>query len=180
MFQAGYGGAIHLLIHETRFAMTDALIDLVQQSHLRTDLPRIDVGDTVDVHVRIIEGAKERLQIFNGVVIKLKGRGVNRTMTVRRIVANEGVERIFPLNSTRIANIEVNRHGHVRRAKLYYLRERVGNKRRLRDRRRGLGQLAQKPPLPSKSQKDPMATQDDQANQPQAAELNSTESADKS
>ena len=101
-------------------------------------LPSFSVGDTLDVHYLIVEGEKERVQVFQGVLIGDKGRGVNRTITVRRIVANEGVERIFPLHSPRIAKIEVVRHGDARRAKLYYLRDRIGKARRLRDRRRGL------------------------------------------
>lgn len=101
-------------------------------------LPSFSVGDTLDVHYLIVEGEKERVQVFQGVLIGDKGRGVNRTITVRRIVANEGVERIFPLHSPRIAKIEVVRHGDARRAKLYFLRERIGKARRLRDRRRGL------------------------------------------
>ena len=121
--------------------MTAALIESVEQAQLKTDLPEINVGDTVDIQVRIIEGAKERIQVFNGVVISRRGRGMTEVITVRRIVANEGVERIFPLHSPRVAKIEVKHRGHVRRAKLYYLRERVGKKRRLRDRRRGLGNL---------------------------------------
>jgi large subunit ribosomal protein L19 len=101
-------------------------------------LPSFSVGDTLDVHYLIVEGEKERVQVFQGVLIGDKGRGVNRTITIRRIVANEGVERIFPLHSPRIAKIEVVRHGDARRAKLYYLRDRIGKARRLRDRRRGL------------------------------------------
>jgi len=102
------------------------------------DLPVFSVGDTVNIHVRIVEGDKERIQVFQGVLIAAKGRGINRMITVRRIVANEGVERIFPLHSPRIAQIEVVRRGDTRRAKLYYLRDRVGKSRRLRDQRRGL------------------------------------------
>lgn len=102
------------------------------------DIPYFSVGDTLNVHVRIIEGNKERVQVYQGVLIADSGRGINRTITVRRIVANEGVERIFPVHSPRIAKIEVVRRGDVRRAKLYYLRERVGKSRRLRDQRRGL------------------------------------------
>ena len=101
-------------------------------------LSDMTVGDTVDVHYRIVEGDKERIQVFQGVPIGMKGRGINRTITIRRIVANEGVERIFPLHSPRIAKIEVVRRGDARRAKLYYLRDRIGKARRLRDRRRGL------------------------------------------
>ncbi len=102
------------------------------------EIPPFTVGDTLNVHVRIIEGDKERIQVYQGVLIAAKGRGINRMITVRRIVANEGVERIFPLHSPRIARIEVVRRGDARRAKLYYLRERVGKSRRLRDQRRGL------------------------------------------
>lgn len=120
--------------------MSHELIRAVEKAHLKSDLPKIAVGDTVDVHLRIVEG-KERIQVFSGVVIKIQGTGISKSMTVRRIVLNEGVERILPLNSPKIAKIEVKRHGHVRRAKLYYLRDRVGKSRRLRDRQRGLGSL---------------------------------------
>ena len=98
-----------------------------------SDVPDMRVGDTVDVHYRIIEGDKERVQRFQGVLISLKGRGINRMMTVRRIVANEGVERIFPVHSPRVGKIEVLRRADVRRAKLYYLRSRTGKSRRLRE-----------------------------------------------
>jgi large subunit ribosomal protein L19 len=81
------------------------------------------------------------VQVFSGVIISIKGRGLNQTLTVRRIVANEGVERIVPIHSPRLAKIEVVRRGHTRRSKLYYLRDRVGKSRRLRDRRRGLGKF---------------------------------------
>ena len=116
------------------------LLESVTQAQLKApeDLTDCSVGDTIDVHVRIIEGEKERIQIFQGVLIAEKGRGINRTITVRRIVANEGVERIFPLHSPRVAKIEVVRRGDARRAKLYFLRNRVGKARRLRDQRRGL------------------------------------------
>ena len=123
--------------------MSDAILAAVQKSQLKSGLPVIYVGDTVDVHVRIIEGAKERIQVFQGVVIKQQNGGLEETFTVRRIVANEGVERTFPLHSPRIAKIEIVRRGDARRAKLYYLRDRVGKKRRLRDRRRGLGMVSQ-------------------------------------
>ena len=115
-----------------------SLLAHVVKDQIKADLPDVRVGDTVDVHVRIIEGVKERIQIFAGVVIKMQGGGINKTITVRRIVANEGVERLFPINSPRIAKLEIKRHGDSRRAKLYFLRDRVGKKRRLRDRRRGL------------------------------------------
>jgi large subunit ribosomal protein L19 len=114
------------------------LIEGITASQLQDGFPEFSVGDTLDVHVRIIEGDKERIQVYQGVLIAQKGRGVNRTITVRRIVANEGVERIFPLHSPRLAKIEVVRRGDARRAKLYFLRDRVGKSRRLRDQRRGL------------------------------------------
>ncbi|MDZ4829567.1 MAG: 50S ribosomal protein L19 [Phycisphaerae bacterium] len=100
--------------------------------------PKFSIGDTIDVHYRIIEGDKERVQIFQGVLIAENGRGINRTITVRRIVANEGVERVFPLHSPRLAKIDLVRRSDARRAKLYYLRDRFGKARRLRDQRRGL------------------------------------------
>lgn len=121
--------------------MSQDIIAAVQQSQLKTDLPVVTVGDNVDVHVRIIEGTKERIQVFSGVVMKMQNGGLERTFTVRRIVANEGVERTFPLHSPRIAKIDIVRRGDARRAKLYYLRDRIGKKRRLRDQRRGLETL---------------------------------------
>ena len=121
--------------------MSQDIIAAVQKSQLKTDLPVVTVGDNVDIHVRIIEGSKERIQVFSGVVIKMQNGGLEETFTVRRIVANEGVERTFPLHSPRIAKIEILRRGDTRRAKLYYLRDRIGKKRRLRDQRRGLETL---------------------------------------
>ena len=109
-----------------------------KQLKAKKDIPDFTIGDTVNVHVRIIEGDKERVQIYQGVLIARRGRGINETITVRRIVANEGVERVFPLHSPRIAQLEVVRRGDARRAKLFYLRDRVGKSRRLRDQRRGL------------------------------------------
>jgi large subunit ribosomal protein L19 len=118
-------------------------IEAVVSDQLKSDseFPVFTVGDTLNVHMRIIEGGKERIQVYQGVLIGDRGRGINRAITVRRIVANEGVERILPLHSPRIAKIEVVRRGDARRAKLYYLRNRVGKSRRLRDQRRGLGAL---------------------------------------
>ena len=117
-----------------------AIIEGVVASQLKPEgsLPSFSIGDTIDVHYRIIEGDKERVQIFQGVFICEKGRGINKTITVRRIVANEGVERVFPLHSPRLAKIELVRRSDARRAKLYYLRDRFGKARRLRDQRRGL------------------------------------------
>lgn len=115
------------------------ILEEVVAPQLKTDVPRMSIGDTVAVHVRIIEGDKERIQQFQGVLIARAGSGINEMITVRKIVDNEGVERVFPLHSPRIARLEVIRQGDARRAKLYYLRERTGKARRLRDRRRGLG-----------------------------------------
>ncbi len=124
--------------------MSQQLIDLVEQKYLKENPPTFAIGDTVDVHTRIVEGDKERIQIFNGVVIAKRGRGMNAMFTVRRIVANEGVERTFPVHSPRIANVEVKRHGKVRRAKLYFLRDRVGKARRLKEKRRVSSKAAAK------------------------------------
>src|SRR6516162_9177270 len=101
--------------------MKNRLLEVVETQAMRQDVPEFTIGDTVDVHQRILEGAKERIQIFNGVVIARKGEGLREMFTVRRIVQNEGVERIFPLHSPKIAKIEVKRTGEVRRAKLYFL-----------------------------------------------------------
>ena len=116
--------------------MTNKLIQHVEQPHLKKDVPQFAVGDTVDVATRIIEGEKERIQVFSGTVIMRKGRGINATFTVRRIVNNEGVERIFPANSPFIAKLVVKRGGESRRAKLFYLRDRVGKAVRLTEKRK--------------------------------------------
>ena len=116
--------------------MTNKIIESVEQAYLKQDVPQFTVGDTVDVHTRIIEGEKERIQVFSGTVIMRKGRGINETFTVRRIVNNEGVERIFPLHSPFISKVVVKRGGETRRAKLFYLRERVGKAVRLTEERK--------------------------------------------
>ena len=103
---------------------------------MKTDPPEFEIGDTVDVSVRIIEGEKERIQVFTGTVIARKGSGIHETFTVRRIVAGEGVERIFPLHSPRVAGLKVVRKAHTRRAKLYFLRKRKGKATVLRERRK--------------------------------------------
>jgi large subunit ribosomal protein L19 len=119
--------------------MSHQILELVEKSCIKADVPEFRIGDTVDVHTRILEGEKERIQIFNGVVIARAGSGTRETFTVRRIVAGEGVERKFPLHSPKIAKIEVKRRGVVRRAKLYFLRDRVGKAVRLRDQRGDVG-----------------------------------------
>jgi large subunit ribosomal protein L19 len=111
------------------------LMKTVEQPSLREEVPYFEIGDTVDVHCRILEGEKERIQVFSGVVIARSGDGAREMFTVRRIVAGEGVERKFPLHSPRIAKVEVKRAGVTRRAKLYYLRDRVGKAVKLRERR---------------------------------------------
>ena len=115
--------------------MINKLIHEVEQKYLRADPLNFEVGDTVDVHCRILEGTKERIQVFTGIVIARRGSGTREMFTVRRIVAGEGVERIFPVNSPKIAKLEVVRHGQVRRAKLYYLRKRSGKATKLTERR---------------------------------------------
>ena len=111
------------------------LLKQVEESSLREDPLHFEVGDTVDVHTRILEGDKERVQVFSGIVIARRGGGTRETFTVRRIVAGEGVERTFPVHSPKIAKLEIKRHGKTRRSKLFYLRERVGKKTRLAERR---------------------------------------------
>ena len=115
--------------------MSQQLMGLVEKTSMKEEIPQFEIGDTVDVHCRILEGEKERIQIFNGVVIARSGSGTREMFTVRRIVQGEGVERKFPLHSPRIAKVEVKRSGVVRRAKLYYLRDRVGKAVRLKERR---------------------------------------------
>lgn len=114
--------------------MQNRLLQLVEDSNKRSDVPDFGAGDTVEVHQRILEGQKERIQIFTGDVIARKGAGVKETFTVRRLVQGEGVERIFLVHSPKIAKIVVKRRGKVRRAKLYYLRKRVGKATRLKER----------------------------------------------
>ena len=116
--------------------MVNQLLDYAEKSSLKATPPVFEVGDTVDVATRIVEGEKERVQVFSGTVIMRKGRGVNATFTVRRIVNNEGVERIFPVHSPFVASVTVKRHGESRRAKLFYLRDRVGKATRLVERRK--------------------------------------------
>ena len=102
------------------------IIAKIEEEQLKTDVTQFSVGDSIRVHTRVIEGDKERVQIFSGIVIARRGHGVNAAFTVRRISYGEGVERVFPLHSPRIAKIEVERRGSVRRAKLHYLRNRTG------------------------------------------------------
>lgn len=117
--------------------MINRIIEQVEKDYLKKDnVPQFQIGDTIDVHTRIIEGEKERIQVFTGTVIMRKGRGINETFTVRRIVNNEGVERIFPLHSPFVSKVVVRRSGESRRAKLFYLRQRVGKAVRLTEKRK--------------------------------------------
>ncbi|RME66625.1 MAG: 50S ribosomal protein L19 [Verrucomicrobia bacterium] len=104
------------------------IVDEISQSQLKSDLPPFKVGDGVRVHTKVREGEKERIQVFAGIVIARKGRGINETFTVRRISYGEGVERVFPVHSPNIEKIEVDRESEVMRARMYYLRDRVGKK----------------------------------------------------
>lgn len=113
--------------------MSQKILELVEKSSLKEKVDTFAVGDTVDVHTKILDGDKERVQIFNGLVIARNSSGSRATFTVRRIVAGEGVERKFPIHSPKIEKIVVKRSGRTRRAKLYYLRDRVGKATRLRE-----------------------------------------------
>jgi large subunit ribosomal protein L19 len=111
------------------------LIESIEQRQLRTDLPQFKAGDTVRVHFRVIEGQRHRIQVFEGIVIKRQGAGMNESFTVRKHSFGVGVERTFPLHSPKIERIEVAAIGDVSRAKLYYLRQKVGKKARVREKR---------------------------------------------
>lgn len=113
--------------------MSDIIREL-EKEQLRSDLPKLEIGDTVRVYVKVVEGNRERLQNFEGIVIKMQGGGIRKTFTGRRISYGVGVERTFPYHSPRIGRIEVVRHGVVRRAKLYYLRERTGKAAKIKER----------------------------------------------
>src|ERR1700679_238016 len=115
--------------------MKNRIIALVEEAHRKKEIPSFTIGDQVDVHQRILEGEKERVQVFSGVVISMRGEGMREMFSVRRIVQGEGVERTFPIHSPKVAKVEVKRTGIVRRAKLYYLRDRVGKATRLRERK---------------------------------------------
>ncbi|MDO4628433.1 MAG: 50S ribosomal protein L19 [Planctomycetia bacterium] len=115
--------------------MSQKIMALVEKASMKTEVPQFEIGDTVNVHCRIVEGDKERIQLFTGVVIARSGSGTREMFTVRRIVQGEGVERKFPLHSPRVAKVEVVRSAEVRRAKLYFLRDRVGKATRLVERR---------------------------------------------
>lgn len=130
----------------------------IEQAFAREDVPEFVVGDTVDVHVRIREGDKERIQIFNGTVIRRRGGGLGATYTVRRIVQGQGVERTFPLHSPFIKQVTVKRSGKVRRARLYFLRDRTGKATRLKEiitRRPDAGRKAKRSAAPKRAEPTP-------------------------
>ena len=113
--------------------MSQELLNKAAEASMKQDVPHFEIGDTVEVQVRIVEGDKERTQIFAGTVIARKHSGISETFTVRRIVNNQGVERTFPLHSPKITDVNVVRHGKTRRAKLYFLRDRIGKATRLKE-----------------------------------------------
>ena len=144
--------------------MSYELLRKVTQAGMKKDIPEFRVGDTVDVACRIVEGDKERIQVSSGTVIARKGSGISEMFTVRRIVANEGVERIFPLHNPSIARIEVVRTGKTRRAKLYYLRKRVGKATRLKESEAvGAASAGQKAPAEAPAAQDQPQAQGEKA-----------------
>ena len=128
--------AEHYRQHKVRKIMSRELLKVIDEQNLRETPPEFEIGDTVDVHCMIHEGEKTRTQVFSGTVIARSGESSQEMFTVRRIVAGQGVERKFPVHSPRIAKVEVKRSSVVRRAKLYYLRDRVGKAVRLKERRK--------------------------------------------
>lgn len=120
-----------------RLFMNELIQDITKEQ-LRSDIPDFRSGDTVRVHAKVVEGSRERIQLFEGVVIKRHGSGISATYTVRKMSNGVGVERTFPLNTPRVEQIEVIRHGRVRRSKLYYLRTRTGKAARIKERRRDI------------------------------------------
>jgi large subunit ribosomal protein L19 len=119
-------------LKKTEVTKMDAL-KLIAQDSLKTEVPEIEIGDTVKVHVKIREGEKERIQMFEGTVIARRGSGISETFTVRRVSYGVGVERVFPIHSPNVAGVDVVRHGRVRRSKLYYLRDRVGKAAKVKE-----------------------------------------------
>lgn len=140
--------------------MSQALFDKIESAQYRKNKLVFNVGDSVRVHTKVVEGDKERIQIFAGVVIGMRGRGLNSTFTVRRISYGEGVERVFPFHSPRIENVEVERKGNVRRAKLTYLRSRIGKKATLVREKSGLRESEPKAGKAQKAAKESKAAKE--------------------
>jgi len=130
-------------------------LDPIEKDWYRKKRPRFDVGDTVDVHVKIIEGDRERIQVFSGIVIARRHQGLSETFTVRRIVQGEGVERIFPLNSPRVVDVVVVKKGKVRRAKLHFLRGRTGRATRVQEKLGGAAAGEEAVEVPGKAEAAP-------------------------
>ena len=149
--------------------------DLVDQAYLRTDIPEFRPGDTVKVHVRVVEAGRERIQVFQGVVIRRQGGGLQETFTVRKISFGVGVERTFPLHSPSIGKLEVVTRGKVRRAKLYYLRELRGKKAKIKEKREtGVGKASAVPTTPEAAPVEDLAPATDpvlESNEPAAADV---------
>jgi large subunit ribosomal protein L19 len=124
-------------------------LDAIEKDWLKKKSPKFDVGDAVEIHVKIIEGDRERIQIFAGTVIAKRHQGLGETFTVRRLVQGEGVERIFPVHSPRVADIVVKKKGQVRRAKLHYLRDRVGRSTRIEEKMGAAGEKPEAAPAPA-------------------------------
>ena len=143
-------------------------LDHFESKRMKKSVPEFAIGDTVDVHVRIIEGEKQRIQVFTGTVIARKGTRNREMFTVRRIVAGEGVERVFPLHSPWIEDVRVRRSGKVRRAKLYYLRDRVGKATKVKERMAfEKKRVAKKPEAAQKAAPTPEATTPDEPSEPE-------------
>ena len=158
---SGYALGLHL-----RESDMSSRIRQAEKPYERTDLPVVSVGDSVAVHVKIKEGERERVQVFSGTVIRVRGGGMGRTFTVRRIVQGEGVERTFPIHSPVLEAIEITRKGRVRRSRLYYLRDRVGKGTRLREVLGARGQIASK----TKAKPQPVEAPAPEAPAPEAPE----------
>ena len=143
-------------------------VDPIEKPRLRDDLPEFRAGDSVRVHVRVVEGGRERIQVFQGVVIRRRGGGIRETFTARKVSFGVGVERTFPLHSPSVAKIEVLSRGDVRRAKLYYLRERRGKRARIRELRTPIGSTAS--PEPPEAGEEPAATEPEDVEEPATTE----------
>lgn len=118
------------------------IIEKIEKQQVKPSVTAFEVGDTVKVHTKIVEGDSERIQVFSGIVIARKHHGIRETFTVRRVSFGQGVEKIFPINSPRVEKIEIERKGHVRRAKLYYLRSKIGKSARVKDQKLIIGAAA--------------------------------------
>ncbi len=154
------------------------IIDLLEEEQLRQDVPELRPGDTVRVHAKVVEGTRERIQVFEGIVIALHSGGVRESITVRRTAHGVGVERTFLIHSPRLAQIEVVRHGRVRRAKLYYLRGKVGKRAKIRERREAAPKVVASAPPPQVVEPDVEDAQQEVAATPRRRSLRVRSKAD--